>query len=347
MALPKTHGLTLGKYAPLHKGHQWVIETALAEMEQVTILIYPCPEVTLIPLSVRADWLRQLYPQAHIIEAWGGPTEVGDTPTIKKAHEDYILHTLKLRGITHFYSNEFYGEHMSHALGAINRQLDSSRQTIPISATQIRQHPYQHRAFVHPIVYRDLVTQVVFVGAPSTGKTTLAERMAQEYNTVWMPEYGREYWEQHQIKRRLSLRQLVEIAQQHLAREDQLLYQANRYLFSDTNALTTAIFSMYYHGKVAKPLAQLASLAAQRYDLVFLCEADIPYDDTWDRSGDANRQAFQQQIRDDLLRRKIPFFSLTGDLENRVQQVKNILSKYHKFQNMLDLYPTSYGDKVT
>ena len=51
-----THGLTLGKFAPLHKGHQLVIETALAEVDELTVVIYDSPEVTPVPLSVRANW---------------------------------------------------------------------------------------------------------------------------------------------------------------------------------------------------------------------------------------------------------------------------------------------------
>jgi NadR type nicotinamide-nucleotide adenylyltransferase len=223
-----THGLTLGKYAPLHKGHQFVIETALSEMARLTILIYDAPDTTPIPLNVRADWLRQLYPQAHIIEAWDGPTVVGATPEIRQLHEDYILHTLKMRGITHFYSSEFYGEHMSQALGAVNRQVDPPRQHVPISATQIRTNPYHYREYLAPLVYRDLIQKIVLLGAPSTGKTTLAEALAQAYQTVWMPEYGREYWEAHQHERRLTLAQLVEIAEGHLQREEALLLQANR-----------------------------------------------------------------------------------------------------------------------
>ncbi|MEH2341022.1 MULTISPECIES: hypothetical protein [unclassified Nostoc] len=38
--------------------------------------------MTAIPLTVRANWLRQIYPQIQVIEAWDGPTEVGDTPLI-------------------------------------------------------------------------------------------------------------------------------------------------------------------------------------------------------------------------------------------------------------------------
>lgn len=40
----QTIGLTLGKYAPFHRGHQFVIETALAECDRVQVIIYDCPE---------------------------------------------------------------------------------------------------------------------------------------------------------------------------------------------------------------------------------------------------------------------------------------------------------------
>ncbi|RCJ20065.1 cytidyltransferase [Nostoc sp. ATCC 43529] len=327
-------GLTLGKYAPLHRGHQFVIETALAEMDEVVVIIYDCPEVTAIPLIVRANWLRKLYPTIEVIEAWDGPTEIGDTPEIKKKHEEYILKKLESKRITHFYCSEFYGEHVSQALGSINRLVDSDRKTFSVSATQVRQDPYAFRHYLHPDVYRDLITNVVFLGAPSTGKTTIASQLAKEYKTVWMPEYGREYWEQHQIERRLSLSQLVEIAKGHLEREETLLLQANQYLFTDTNALTTYQFSLYYHKTVAPELAQLAHQAVSRYDLVFLCDTDIPYDNTCDRSGEANRRIFQKQIKNDLIVRKIPFFILQGNLNTRINFVKNLLSHYQKYHNL-------------
>ncbi len=36
--MSKTRGLTLGKFAPLHKGHQPVIETALRETDEVEVI---------------------------------------------------------------------------------------------------------------------------------------------------------------------------------------------------------------------------------------------------------------------------------------------------------------------
>lgn len=336
--MSKRHGLTLGKFAPFHKGHQFVIETALAEMDEVSVIIYDAPETTSIPLNIRSNWIRKLYPQVKVIEAWDGPTEVGDTPEIKRKHENYILEQLKITGITHFYSSEFYGEHMSVALSAVNRLINPSRDIVPISGMKIRENPYAYREYISSTVYQDLITNVVFLGAPSTGKTTIASNLAAAYNTIWMPEYGREYWENHQVDRKLSLDQLVIIAEEHLERENKLLYQANQYLFTDTNAITTFMFSMYYHQCVHPRLAELASLAQARYDLVFLCDTDIPHEDTWDRSGDVRRKTFQKQIIGDLLVRKIPFIILSGDVEARVAKVKKVLSRFQKHQSFAEMF---------
>ncbi len=328
-------GLVLGKFAPLHKGHQSLIETALQENQRVLVMIYHAPDVTEVPLPVRARWIRELYPEVELIEAWDGPLEMGDDPHLQKRHEAYILGRLADRAVCNFYSSEFYGEHVSRALGAVDRRVDEQRQRIPISGTAIRAHPHANRQYLEPLVYRDLITRVVFLGAPSTGKTTLATVLAEKYQTCWMPEYGREYWELHRKGRRLTLEQLVEIAEVHRRREDRLMLDADRYLFVDTDASTTRLFSLYYHGRVDPRLQALAEQSAQHYDLYFLCEDDIPYDDTWDRSGIANRRLFQDQVRSDLACRKIPYICLRGSLQQRLEKVKRVLDKYKKYPDYL------------
>ena len=37
------------------------------------------------------------------------------------------------------------------------------------------------------------IIKVVLFGPESTGKTTLSQDLAKHYNTVWVPEYAREY----------------------------------------------------------------------------------------------------------------------------------------------------------
>lgn len=329
-------GLTLGKFAPLHRGHQRLIETALAEMEHVVVVIYEAGEVTPVPLPVRAGWIRQLYPEVEVIEAWDGPTIVSDDPQITRIHDAYLTWLLAGRTITHFFSSEFYGDHVARALGAIDRRVDADRAAVPISGTRIREQPFRFRKFVEPLVYRDLVTKVVLLGAPSTGKTTLAEALAARYDTVWMPEYGREYWDAHQSERRLTLDQLTEIAREHRRREDILILEANQYLFVDTDATTTFQFSMYYHGRAAEELLRLAEQTRDRYDIFLLCQPDIPYDDTSDRSGPAQRERFHRQIVADLTARRIPFIRIAGSQEQRLERIDDILRIVTPYEPLAD-----------
>jgi nicotinamide riboside kinase len=134
------------------------------------------------------------------------------------------------------------------------------------------------------------------------------------------------------VNRRLSKGQLVEIAEGHLQREEQLIQQSNQYLFTDTNAITTYMFSLYYHGEANERLVQLAKEAELRYDLVFVCDTDIPYDDTWDRSGDVNRNQFQKEIIEDLSQRNLSYILLNGNLEERKKKVKQTLNSFKKYR---------------
>jgi HTH-type transcriptional repressor of NAD biosynthesis genes len=318
-------GLTLGKFAPFHKGHQLLIETAINEVDELIVLIYDDPVIN-ISLATRATWIREIYPNIVVIEGVNSPNDTGYTAEIMKIQEDYVLGILGNRNISHFYSSEPYGEHMSIALNAINRQVDVSRNIIPISATKIRKDPFINKNFVHPKVYADLITKVVLLGAPSTGKTTLAEKLAIHFDTEWMPEYGREYWEKHQVNKRLPLEDLLKIAEGHIEREDAMVLKSNRFLFSDTNAITTYLFSLDYHGNALEELKDLAKRAENRHDIIFVCDTDIPYDDTWDRSGDVKRKVFQEKIIEDLNARNLKYYMLNGTVEERIEQVSKVLS---------------------
>jgi HTH-type transcriptional repressor of NAD biosynthesis genes len=332
----KKTGLTLGKFAPFHAGHELLIETALSEVDTLLVMVYET-DCTSVPLQVRAGWIKALYPQVTIIESWDGPPGYGNTPEIKRVQEEYIQKKLAGRKVTHFYSSEFYGEHVSQALHAVDRRVDEARRAVPVSGTFLRKDFYKQRTFLSDVVYRDLITKICFLGAPSTGKSTLAAAIAHKYNTQFMPEYGAEFWLKHHQDRRITLGQFEEIAPEHNRREDKLILESRDYLFCDTCPITTYVFAKDYHGQAGPILTECARMAEKNYDLFFLCDTDISYDDTWDRSGDQKRKWFQNQIIGDLKERKIPFINLSGDLTERIKKVEHILSRFRKFSNILSV----------
>lgn len=323
-------GLTLGKFAPLHKGHQYMIETALGEVDKLIVVIYDT-DVTDIPLGVRAGWIRALYPDVTVIEARGGPKGYSHERAYQVREEEFIRSQIGNTRVTHFYSSEFYGEHMSRSLNAVDRRVDEARTIVPVSGSMIRLDPYAYREYLSLTVYRDMITSVVFMGAPSTGKSTLTEALAKKYNTTFASEYGRDYWTEHQVDRRIPLESFDEIAVGHIEREDVQMHSARQYFFADTNAITTYMFSLDYHGCAPALLTQIAQQNASRYDLFFLCCDDIPYDDTWDRSGDVKRHVFQQQIITDLDTLNIPYIELRGSLDIRISKVESVLAQYRKY----------------
>ena len=95
-------GLTLGKFAPFHKGHQFLIETALSEVDKLVVVIYACDELPQCPLFMRANWIKSLYPQVEIVLASDGPKETGYSPEIMAKHDRYLQNLLKTHSIDYF-----------------------------------------------------------------------------------------------------------------------------------------------------------------------------------------------------------------------------------------------------
>jgi nicotinamide riboside kinase len=91
------------------------------------------------------------------------------------------------------------------------------------------------------------------------------------------------------------------------------------------------MFSLYYHKKATRSLKQLAKKAEKRYDVVFLCGDEMPYHDTWDRSGDVKRKAFQKEIIRDLKKRRVKYTLLKGRLSERIAKARRVLALHNKY----------------
>lgn len=198
----------------------------------------------------------------------------------------------------------------------------------------IQSDNYKYRTMMNEEVYKDLIIRIGFVGAQSTGKSTITEAIAKKYNTEYMFEYGRYHWDVYQKDRIETLEQILEITQRHLQMEEERVKNANRYFFSDTCPFVTLRYAYDWHEKASPELLRLANEAQSRYDIIFLCGDDIPYADTPERDGIEQRTSFQRQIKYELVSRKIPYIELNGSLEDRMRRVDEILNYYKKYSSL-------------
>jgi cytidyltransferase-like protein len=158
MQAKSTTGLTIGKFAPLHKGHQFLLERALEKCDHLIVLVYDVPELTKVPVETRTDWIRRLYPEVEVINAGVGPKETGDSPEVNRLHIDYVRSKLPLGAkIDSVFSSENYGRYLAEALGAENVMVDKARVSVPISAGVIRRNPEEYRDYVEDFVYEDIL----------------------------------------------------------------------------------------------------------------------------------------------------------------------------------------------
>lgn len=166
--------------------------------------------------------------------------------------------------------------------------------------------------------------RVAILGAASSGKSTLAQALASRYQTLWVPEYLREFVDvQGRVPRADDQ---FHIASTQRAREDALAGEAHQYLFCDTTPLMTAIYSRHYFGEVDAPLAALAACHRQDYALTLVTAADIPWvADGLQRECEAVSITINRMLLDELALRGIPYLLIAGDPGERLSQVERHL----------------------
>ncbi len=148
-------GFTIGKFAPLHKGHQFLIETALKEMDELYVVVYDT-DITRISVEDRANWIKRLYPSVKILYAFNSPKRYGLDEESVNIQMKYLTEIIKGIPVTHFYSSEPYGEKVSEYLNIENRVIDMEKKIVPISASIVRKDIKNNKEYLEEFIFKDL-----------------------------------------------------------------------------------------------------------------------------------------------------------------------------------------------
>ncbi|WP_414660497.1 AAA family ATPase [Horticoccus sp. 23ND18S-11] len=329
-------GLVVGKFAPLHRGHEYVIRRAVAECDEVVVISYSKPEIPGCEPEKRAQWLAELFPATRRLVLADTAIALPDNAADDTTHRRFVGRVcVDELGVTvdAVFTSEAYGDGFARELTAYFRtnglphapavthvRVDPDRATVPISGTAIRSDVHAHRGWLDPAVYASFVERVCFLGGESSGKSTLAAALAAELGTTHVPEFARELWDARRGV--LVFDDLRTIAIEQVQREDAAARRAVRKVFCDTSALTTRLYSLEMFGRVDP---EVERLAARRYDHVFLCAPDFAFVQDGTRRDAAFRQRQHAWYEAELARRGMRYQTLGGSLVDRMEQVKAAL----------------------
>jgi nicotinamide riboside kinase len=176
-----------------------------------------------------------------------------------------------------------------------------------------------------PPVRGGLTRRICFVGAESSGKTTLSRVMAGRHGTVWVPEYGRDYTVDkiaEGTNDHWDTDDFVTIARRQCDLEDDTAEHAGPLLFCDTDAFATAIWHERYRHFRSTLVEDIAN--DHRYDLYVLCGIDVPFEADGVRFSEYIRPWMQQRFRDGLHSRahREPWVELIGPVDDRVHALE-------------------------
>ena len=193
--------------------------------------------------------------------------------------------------------------------------------------------------------------KVVVIGPESTGKSTLCEMLAVEFNTLWCPEYAREYLLANGTH--YSFDDLLTIAKGQLALEEKYLQKVKNaqaaslcgdlpikgltghhkvenappaFLFVDTDQYVMKVWCEYVFGDCHNWI--LRQIAKSSSDLYLLCKPDLPWekDDLREYPDEKPRQELYHIYRDLLINQHINWAEISGGYKERFDKAREAVN---------------------
>lgn len=151
------------------------------------------------------------------------------------------------------------------------------------------------------------------IGPESSGKTTLAQTLADTCGCMWAPEYARDYL----LRRNGHYTQsdLDHIAQGQLTLWENL--SGEELLICDTDMIVMKVWSEFKYGNCSETIRSLAD--QQQFDHYFLCRPDIAWEEDPLREHPEQRDELFEWYLREVQERCLPYTIVEGDLEQRLE----------------------------
>lgn len=176
---------------------------------------------------------------------------------------------------------------------------------------------------------KNTIKKIVIIGPESTGKSTLCRQLAAHFNTLWCPEYAREYLLKHGTN--YTYDDLLTIAKGQVALEEEYVLRVGSrgsgpFLFLDTNMYVMQVWCEFVFDKCHKYI--LEQIASRKYDLYLLCATDLPWvkDELREYPDLESRERLYKMYKDLLVNQETPWVEIRGTESDRFRSALSALS---------------------
>ena len=169
-----------------------------------------------------------------------------------------------------------------------------------------------------------MLKKIAIIGPESTGKSTLCEQLAQQYATLWCPEFARRYLLTHGTN--YSYDDLLIIAKGQVTLEDEYIERSNKpgrpnsLLFIDTEMYVMKVWCEFVYDQCHRFI--LDQVVTRQYDLYFLCKTDLPWvkDELREYPDLVTREKLYHIYKDIMINQPVPWIEISGSYPERFQK---------------------------
>lgn len=180
-----------------------------------------------------------------------------------------------------------------------------------------------------------MLKKIVTIGPESTGKSMLCSQLAKHYNTLWVPEYAREYLMKHGTKYKYD--DLYTIAEGQINGEETIINKLQELqpstlnpkpLFIDTDLTVIKVWSEFVFNTCDNRI--LTKIANRPYHLYLLCNIDLPWekDELREYPDLESREKLYHYYKDFLINQHIPWVEISGNYEERLQKAIDAVNQF-------------------
>jgi len=283
-------GVFPGKFSPPHRGHITTILEAGTKCELLYVVVshndkldpslYEGTPTKPITFTQKLKWLSvELSEFDHIRVVGLNESEIPEYPYGWEPWRNLLYEAVGqpfevIFGGEPDYADEGYTKYFPTVAYEL---YDLVLSQYPISATEIRNHPYSHWDYILGAAREHFVKRVLITGTESAGKTTLTKMLAKIFHTSWAREEGRYYSEKYFGGNEdvYEADDFFKICWEQRDIEDHAIKTANRITFFDTDAIVTQFYCKQYVGEHNPRIETFVD--PSRYDLILFLKPDVEW----------------------------------------------------------------------